>query len=475
MADWRGDGRLRPRPFNVSSIATFLGFPNTTRDSLDGSRGALGAGLAMRCAFAATVAVCLGLGAGVASAETCAGNPDAIGTSRTIVVDPREHSRIGSMQYAETLPLARKEVVLTFDDGPLPQYTGRVLDTLAAECVKATFFIVGRMARVYPEWVRKVHDAGHTLGTHTHNHPRFFRRLAPDNGVSEIEEGIAATKAALGDGRSLAPFFRFPGFGRTDEAEQYLAGQGLMTWGADVPADDWMPLTAQQVIGRALDRLDQKGRGVLLLHDIQAVTAKALPDLLQALKARGYRIVHVVAATPERPKTEADAVAWLVKPAHTPGWPDVAPTNAQPAATLAAPSPASFGFPDPLRARLLVPPTSGEGEPLMVERASLRLASMRTGKTVWPPVAPASAAAASTGLPAPSPHALALSQPLDAALRLSLPAAPTERRVTSETSVERVAPRRPRSARIRSAATGWPQSARVTEPAGYGRLFNWYH
>src|ERR1700722_17246540 len=70
-----------------------------------------------------------------ASAADCPGHPDALGTSRTLVVDPREHPRIGTMQYPETLPLADHEVVLTFDDGPLPRNSNKVLEILAAECV----------------------------------------------------------------------------------------------------------------------------------------------------------------------------------------------------------------------------------------------------------------------------------------------------------------------------------------------------
>src|ERR1700752_5147598 len=72
-----------------------------------------------------------------ASATDCPGHPDALGTSRVLVVDPAEHARIGIMQYRETLPLADHEVVLTFDDGPLPPYSNRVLETLASQCVKA--------------------------------------------------------------------------------------------------------------------------------------------------------------------------------------------------------------------------------------------------------------------------------------------------------------------------------------------------
>ena len=99
-----------------------------------------------------TVAACaiLVLLIGTADAEQCP--PGALGVSRTLVVDPNEHSRVGSMQYPETLPLNDHEVVLTFDDGPLPRYTNRILETLASECVKATFFMVGQMARPLRGW-----------------------------------------------------------------------------------------------------------------------------------------------------------------------------------------------------------------------------------------------------------------------------------------------------------------------------------
>src|ERR1700741_475075 len=119
-------------------------------------------------------AVMLGLASGLAAQPALAVScprPDALGTSRTLVVDPKEHPLIGSMQYRETLPLNDGEVVLTFDDGPLPKYTYQILDILAAQCVKATFFMVGQQARANPEGVRKVLAAGHTVATHTQSHP----------------------------------------------------------------------------------------------------------------------------------------------------------------------------------------------------------------------------------------------------------------------------------------------------------------
>jgi peptidoglycan/xylan/chitin deacetylase (PgdA/CDA1 family) len=266
-----------------------------------------------RCA-----ALCLGLLtciiAQAASAVDCPGHPGALGTSRTLVVDPREHPRIGTMQYAETLPLADHEVVLTFDDGPLPRNSNQVLDILASQCVKATFFTIGRMAQAYPEGVRKLRDAGHSIGTHTQDHPLGMKRMPVERARQEIDEGIASVKAALGDDAALAPFFRIPGLSRADGVEDYLASQGIQIWSADFPADDWRHISSSRVYDFAMKRLEDKGRGILLLHDIQARTVAALPRILHELKARGYRIVHVVPATSERPATPTEPQQWQLHP-----------------------------------------------------------------------------------------------------------------------------------------------------------------
>lgn len=255
---------------------------------------------------------------GSARAADCPGNPGALGVSRTIVVDPKEHPRIGTMQYGETLPLEDHEVVLTFDDGPLPAHTNPILGILAAECVKATFFMVGRMAKEFPQDVRRVHDAGHTIGTHSENHPTFFGKLAPERMTAEIDDGIAHVSGALADPSQLAPFFRIPGLRRGDLLEAELSKRGLMTWSADFPADDWRHISSTQVVNYALSRLEAKGKGVLLLHDIQARTQAALPVILQQLKARGYKIVHVVPATPDRPKTPTEPAQWVPHWIHGP-------------------------------------------------------------------------------------------------------------------------------------------------------------
>ncbi|HXQ84077.1 MAG TPA: polysaccharide deacetylase family protein, partial [Xanthobacteraceae bacterium] len=101
----------------------------------------------------------------------CPGNPNALGTSRVLAIDPADYPRLGRMQYPNSLPLADKEVVITFDDGPLPLYSNQILDILASECVKVTYFLVGSMARAYPAVVRRMFLEGHTIGTHSEDHP----------------------------------------------------------------------------------------------------------------------------------------------------------------------------------------------------------------------------------------------------------------------------------------------------------------
>jgi hypothetical protein len=112
----------------------------------------------------------------------------------------------------------------------------------------------------------------------------------------------------------LAPFFRIPGLSRTEAVEDYVASQGIQIWSADFPADDWHHISSSRVYDIAMKRLEAKGKGILLLHDIQARTVAALPRILRELKARGYRIVHVVPATPEQPATPTEPQQWQLHP-----------------------------------------------------------------------------------------------------------------------------------------------------------------
>src|SRR5262244_343247 len=283
----------------------------------------------MRSTVAASVLLASLLGIATASAAECPA--DAL---------------VGSMQYGESLPLMDHEVVLTFDDGPLPPYTNRILDTLASECVKATFFMVGRMANGYPTVVRRVYNEGHTVANHSQSHPFTFHKMSVEHAAQEIEGGFTSLRNALGDPKAVAPFFRIPGLLRQTSVEQYLAAHNYMTWSVDLAADDWTHINNREVARRAISRLEARGKGILLLHDIQPATALAMPEILKELKARGFKIVHVVPATPDRPKTVTEPELWAARRGPEPKvWPRVSVVgveSSQPA--LSAPSPASFGI-----------------------------------------------------------------------------------------------------------------------------------
>ena len=211
------------------------------------------------------------------------------------MIDPAEYCRIGTRPYELPLPLANREVVLTFDDGPHPLYTDRVLDTLAAERVRATFFIVGRMARRWPHLVRRAFCQGHTIATHTQNHPDLSQ-LSGADAVLELDAGIASGSAALCELGTVAPYFRFPFLHNSADLDERLNSRGLVSWGADVVPEDWTDITPKQLVKRVLDGLETAGKGIILLHDIQKITACALPELLRQLKCRGYCIVHAIPA-----------------------------------------------------------------------------------------------------------------------------------------------------------------------------------
>jgi peptidoglycan-N-acetylglucosamine deacetylase len=226
-------------------------------------------------------------------AQTCPGNPQAIGVSRVIAVDPGKLRHVGTVQYPQTLPLRDHEVVLTFDDGPAPPSTDKVLDALAAQCVSANFFIVGERAKASPELVRRAYEEGHTIGTHSQTHANLAE-LTLAAAEKEIADGFDSTDTALGR-QKTAPFFRAPYLATTPAVDQYLAERDVMLWSIDIDPEDWRPLSPDEVVERILSQLEKKHSGIILMHDVQPHTAAAVPMLLEALKSHGYSIVHVVA------------------------------------------------------------------------------------------------------------------------------------------------------------------------------------
>ena len=233
-----------------------------------------------------------------AAAQPCPDNPQALGTARALEVDAKSTPRVGRKEFPATLPLRDKELVLTFDDGPWPTTTPKILDALRHECVLATFFLIGHSAQAHPEIARRELAEGHSLGHHTFSHP-LLSHMSLGKAEAEINRGIAADELALyGKRRSepTSPFFRFPGFAASPALLADLNDRGIVVFGADVWASDWNRKTPQQELHLILSRIDKVGRGIVLLHDTKAQTSRMLPALLRELKRRGYRIVHVVPA-----------------------------------------------------------------------------------------------------------------------------------------------------------------------------------
>ncbi len=224
--------------------------------------------------------------------ETCR-NKGAIGVSRVLEIDTSTGPRYGRVQFKDQLlPLRHKEVVITFDDGPLPSVTKSILRTLKRHCTKATFFAVGKMARAYPKLIQRVAREGHTVGAHTHSHPRDLRHHYFPYSRFQIERGFQDVQTAMG--LPIAPFFRFPGLHDYKEMNDYLSDRHIANFSVDIVPGDTSGYSPARIIRNTLSQLRRRGKGILLLHDIKPATAAALPRLLSALKARGYKIVHIV-------------------------------------------------------------------------------------------------------------------------------------------------------------------------------------
>ena len=233
-----------------------------------------------------------------ASAEPCPGNSQALGTERIIEVDAKTTPRVGRKHFPTTLPLNRKELVLTFDDGPWPGTTPKVLDALKHECVRATFFLLGKNVETQPQFARRALAEGHSIGHHTYSHP-LLDRMPPAKAEAEIDKGIEEDEYAVyGQRRSnpVIPFFRFPGFASNRALLDRMQARGIVVFGADLWASDWDRMSPDQELRLILGRIEQLGRGIVLFHDTKQQTAQMLPAFLRELKRRGYRIVHVVPA-----------------------------------------------------------------------------------------------------------------------------------------------------------------------------------
>jgi peptidoglycan/xylan/chitin deacetylase (PgdA/CDA1 family) len=220
-------------------------------------------------------------------------NPNALGIARTVEIDTTGGPGFGFQHFRQLDFLRDKEVVLTFDDGPWVS-TPAVLKALADECVKAIFFAIGLHTTYYPEILRKVAEAGHTIGAHTWSHKDLTKKpydTDPEKAKEEIEKGFSAVKMALGT--SGAPFFRFPALKHPPDLVTYLGTRDIAIFSTDIDSFDFKMHRPEQVIKSVMTKLAKQGKGIVLMHDFHQNTANALPELLKELKENGYKIVFM--------------------------------------------------------------------------------------------------------------------------------------------------------------------------------------
>lgn len=249
--------------------------------------------------FIATLALVTVWAAGSPAHAAC-DSKKALGVERVVEVDTTNGPRLGHVQYKDIDFLRPGEVVLTFDDGPSNQMTPKVLDALDAHCTKAIFFMVGRMAIAYPDMARRVAENGHTVASHTWSH-KNLARLSSKNVEKEVELGLSAISAALG--KPIAPFFRFPYLSDSRRSISHLETRDHAIISIDVDSYDWKTRTTSRMSSNVFSQLDKRGKGIILFHDIQRVTANGLKGLLDELKRRKYKVVQLV------PKSTAATLA----------------------------------------------------------------------------------------------------------------------------------------------------------------------
>jgi peptidoglycan/xylan/chitin deacetylase (PgdA/CDA1 family) len=253
----------------------------------------------------------------LAPGGSCSDNPNALGVSRVVEVDTTGGPGFGAEHFKGMDFLRPGEVVLTFDDGPWPNNTPKVLAALARHCTKAIFFPIGLHATYEPDLLKQVAAAGHVVGSHTWCH----QDLSKTNGrclingrvqsveytfKDEIEKGISAVSWALGG--PIAPFFRFPGLRQPPEALTYLGTRNIAVFSADFDSFDFKMRRPEQVRESVMAKLKKHGKGIILMHDFQHATADAIPQILDDLKAGGYKIVQIRPRDQLNPLPEYDAI-----------------------------------------------------------------------------------------------------------------------------------------------------------------------
>jgi peptidoglycan/xylan/chitin deacetylase (PgdA/CDA1 family) len=262
---------------------------------------------------------------------SCPGNANALGVARVVEIDTTGGPGFGFEHFKMHDFLRDKEVVLTFDDGPWPKNTPAVLAALTAHCTKAIFFPIGLHATYEPGILKQVAAAGHAVGSHTWCHQDLSKtkghcrinnktETVEYDPKDEIEKGISAVRWAVGG--PTAPYFRFPALRQPPELITYLGQRNIGIFSTDFDSFDFKMRKPDEVKKSVMAKLKKFGKGIVLMHDFQHATAEATMDLLNQLKAEGYKVVFMKPKFPVTTLAKYDEmIAKELKPAGGDGRP----------------------------------------------------------------------------------------------------------------------------------------------------------
>ena len=185
----------------------------------------------------------------------------------------------------------KKLVALTFDDGPFPDTTPRLLDILHEKDVLATFFTLGSKATAYPDIIKRANQEFHEIASHTMYHQNLIR-IPANSAISDINEAKTSIKSIIGHD----PIYTRPPYGNTNDVVRTTVGTPIILWSVDT--EDWKSKNVDAIIATAMSEVHDGA--IILMHDIYPTTVDAVPILIDKLRENGYEFATLSELTKYR-------------------------------------------------------------------------------------------------------------------------------------------------------------------------------
>ena len=219
--------------------------------------------------------------------------------------DPSNKIRIAPMarhiKATERIIEGKKLAALTFDDGPSPETTPRLLDILREKDAPSTFFTLGNMARSSPDIIKRAAKEGHEIASHTMYHQNLVR-IPASAVVADINEAKATFKNILG----REPNFIRPPYGNYNNVVSTTSGVPLILWSVDT--EDWRSKNPDAILSTAMSEVHDGA--IILMHDIYPTTVEAVSPLIDTLRAQGYELVTIPELIRARKATPTNGTAY---------------------------------------------------------------------------------------------------------------------------------------------------------------------